>query len=95
MKEVDELSRETFDCLDERKEGINRELNARYKEALEALMRYNREVEWENVDALEWSTFEENVDDLVTLIEDIKEIGSKLQDILQLTRTINDQLGGV
>jgi len=91
-EDIDKLKKETLDWLEKKKDEIKGELNNGYKEALEILMRYDREVDWENVDALEWSSFEEKIDALIDQVETLKEIDSKLQEILQLASEINNQL---
>lgn len=91
-EDIDKLKRETLDWLGKKRDEVNDELNADYKEALETLTRYDREVNWENVDVLEWSSFGEKIDTLVDQVEILKEIDSKLQGVLQVANEINDQL---
>lgn len=89
---VSELKRDTLDWIGKKREEVNDELDAGYREALETLTRYNREVNWENVDVLEWSPFEEKVDNLVDQMGSLKELDSKFQEVLQLANSINERL---
>ena len=74
---------------------MNDYLTKGYGEAIETLIRYSREVEWENVESLEWSPFEEKVNELVAQVDDLKSINSILKHAIKLAQTIDDKLAGV
>lgn len=94
-QDIDKFNSETYDWLGMNKDQVKDELNSGYQEALETLVRYSREVEWDNVESLEWSPFEEKVDGLIDKIERIKDIDSKLKDIMILAQSIDNRLGEV
>jgi len=91
-KDIDKLKDETFEWIGKTKEEVMSELNSGYEDALETLTRYQREVEWENVDILEWTPFEDKVDALVALIKRLKDIDEKLQEVLKLANLVNEQI---
>lgn len=95
-REVKELKTTILDWLGKNEQEVDNELNSGYQDALQTLVRYNRDnVEWEAVDSLEWSPFEEKVDDLIAQIEALKELDAKLGDILQLAQLTTNRLGEV
>ena len=94
-QDIDKVNSETFDWLDMSKEQVNDELNNGYKEALEALIRYSRELEWDNVESLEWSPFEDKVDELIGMIDKLKDIDSTLKDIVEIAQSVDVRLGEV
>ncbi|GAG47719.1 unnamed protein product, partial [marine sediment metagenome] len=71
---------------------MNAALGNAYKEAVNTLTRYRQEVEWDNVESLEWSPFEDRIEALVDQVEGIVEMDHRLKDILQLAQLVNDKL---
>ena len=94
-KDIDKLKDETFEWIGKTKEEVISELDSGYEDALETLTRYQREVEWENVDILEWTPFEDKVDTVVDLIKSLKDIDKKLQEALKLANLVNERVIGV
>jgi hypothetical protein len=93
--DINKLDKETFDWFGKTKKEVNDYLTKGYEEAVETLIRYSREVEWENVESLEWSPFEEKVNELVAQVDDLKSINSSLKHAIQLAQTIDDKLARV
>jgi hypothetical protein len=89
---IEKINAEVFDWIEKSKQDVISELESGYKDALKALIRYEQQVAYENVDGLEWSTFEEKVENLINQIRNLQELDSEIRKVLNIANRINTRL---
>jgi len=89
---IEKISAEVFEWIEKSKQDVISELESGYKDALKALIRYEQQVAYENVDGLEWSTFEEKVENLINHIRNLQELDSEIRKVLNIANRINTRL---
>lgn len=89
---VTKLSKEVFEWIDKNRAEVLAELETGYSKALQRLTRYEQQVDWDNVDGLEWTAYEEETDKLSDLIESLNELDSELKEALHLASEVSTKL---
>ncbi|MCL0094291.1 hypothetical protein M1N58_00105 [Dehalococcoidales bacterium] len=89
---VSKLRKEVFEWLDKNRNGVLSELQNGYSKARQRLTRYEQQVDWDNVDGLEWAAHEEETEKLSGLIGGLSELDSELEKALELANEVNTRL---
>jgi hypothetical protein len=91
-KDIEKLGKEVFDWIDKSKDEVLEELASEHSEALKKLIGYEQQVDWDSVDRLEWSAYEDMMDEVDGRISNLVGLNSKLSTVLQLADEINTEL---
>jgi hypothetical protein len=91
-KDIEKLGKEIFDWIEKSKDEVLKELGSGHSEALKKLIGYEQQVDWDKVDRLEWSAYEDKIDELDAQISNLIALNSELSTVLQLANEINKEL---
>jgi hypothetical protein len=91
-KLIENIGLEVFEWIEKSKQDMLLELEKKYTDALESLTRYEKQVNYEDVKNLEWYTYNEKVENLISQIKDLQELDSEIKKILEIVNRINTKL---
>ncbi|MCL4436350.1 MAG: hypothetical protein M1503_03170 [Thaumarchaeota archaeon] len=92
LEVVKTLSNELYEWLGVTREQVLAGLEESYKKSIEALTRYNQQVDWDNVDGLEWTPYEEGISGATDMIQQFVDLDTDLKRTLALAKEINVKL---
>jgi flagellar biosynthesis chaperone FliJ len=92
IKLVENIRPEVFEWIGKSKQDVLSELEMEYADALKSLTKYVQQVDYENVNSLEWHTYNEKMEDLISQIKGLQELDSEIEKILDRARKIDAKL---
>lgn len=94
MEQVDDLSKELLDWLGYSRDNMKSEFETNYKSALARLTIYEHQVDWDDINRLEWASYEEDINKLTDLIEKLVQLDLDLKEALRLANEASNKIKG-